>query len=217
VGAIGGMSEKVRTESLDEGETDQSQEQANDKNIPENHESQETQEPEPETAGQEDLAARVAASEEQAKEYYDRLLRISAEFDNYKKRSAREMQEVVKYANERLVKELLPVVDNLERAIMSVKQKAEAEDPLLQGVSLTLGEILKILERHKVFPIESLGQPFDPNYHQAMMQEEVTDKPPNIVTREMQKGYMIHDRLLRPALVAVSKTGSEPADNKNEI
>jgi len=212
------MSEKVRIESLDEGEKDPTEEQANAKHgTAENFESNETQEPEPETADQKDLAARLEASEEQAKDYYDRLLRVSAEFDNYKKRSAREMQEVVKYANERLIKELLPVVDNLERAVMAVHQKGEPDDPLLQGVNLTLGEILKTLESHKVVPIESLGQPFDPNYHQAMMQEEVSDKPPNTVTRELQKGYMIHDRLLRPALVAVSKASSQPAENNNEI
>jgi molecular chaperone GrpE len=121
------------------------------------------------------------------------------------------MQDVVKYANEKLLKELLTVIDNLERAVNAAQpQDGDQQDPLLQGVNLTLSEVLKILQRHKVTPIESLGQPFDPNFHQAMMQEEVNDQPANTVTREMQKGYMIHDRLLRPALVAVSKAASEP-------
>ncbi len=212
VGAIGGMSEKVRIESLDENETGPIAEQS----VEENQISEKSEEPAQEAAVEEGLEDKLKASEEQAREYYDRLLRVSAEFDNFKKRSAREMQDVVKYANEKLIKELLTVVDNLERAVTAVQQEGEGEDPLLQGVNLTLNEILKILERYKVVPIQSLGQPFDPNYHQAMMQEEVDDTPANIVTRELQKGYMIHDRLLRPALVAVSKPPSQPAETNSE-
>jgi molecular chaperone GrpE len=207
------MSEKVRVESQDENTTSPAEEQSIEENqTPEESENRETAQ---EIAVDEALESKLRASEEQAREYYDRLLRVSAEFDNYKKRSTREMQDVVKYANEKLIKELLTVVDNLERAVTAVKQEGEVDDPLLQGVTLTLNEILKILGRHKVAPIQSLGQPFDPNYHQAMMQEEVDDTPPNMVTRELQKGYMIHDRLLRPALVAVSKSGNRPAEKNN--
>lgn len=212
LGAIGGMSEKVRIESLDENETGPTAEQS----IEENQISEKPEEPAQVAAVEEGLEDKLKESEEQAREYYDRLLRVSAEFDNFKKRSAREMQDVIKYANEKLIKELLTVVDNLERAVTAVQQEGEGKDPLLQGVNLTLNEILKILERHKVVPIQSLGQPFDPNYHQAMMQEEVEDTPANIVTRELQKGYMIHDRLLRPALVAVSKPRSQPAEKNGE-
>jgi len=167
-------------------------------------------------APQEDLAARLAAAEEQARDNYDRLLRVSAEFENFRKRTTREMRDVVHYANEKLAKEMLTVVDNLERAIESATTNHAQDDSLLKGVHLTLAETLKILERHHVAPIKSLGEPFDPNYHQAMLQTEAADQPPNTVVDELQKGYMIHGRLLRPALVAVSKGGGAEPDKANE-
>jgi len=174
-------------------------------------------EPEQEEASEEpSLAQQLEQAERKANDNYDKLLRVSAEFDNYKKRTAREMQDVVKYANEKLIKELLTVVDNLERAIDSAACHYDESDPLIQGVHLTLSETLKLLERHKVKPVSSLGEPFDPNYHQAMMQEEAADQPPNTVVKELQKGYLIHDRLLRPALVAVSKAGGAAKQNEDE-
>ncbi len=145
----------------------------------------------------------------QARENYDRLLRVSAEFDNYKKRADRQMEDLRKFANENLLKELLSVVDNLERAIEAARDNNSADSALIEGIDLTLNGVRKILERFQVQPIEALGKPFDPNYHQAMMQEESDDHPPNTVIRELQKGYVIHDRLLRPALVVVSKGGSQ--------
>lgn len=155
------------------------------------------------------LEAKLESAENKAQENYDRLLRLSAEFDNYKKRTSREMRDMVKYANEKFVVELLSVVDNLERAIDSASSD-NADDPLLQGVQLTLSEVLKMLERQNVKAVEAIGSLFDPNFHQAMMQEEVDDQPTNTVIREMQKGYTMHDRLIRPAMVVVSK--SKPAD-----
>lgn len=174
--------------------------------------------PSNESPAEGDLTAQLSAAEKQAQDNYERLLRVSAEFDNYKKRTAREMKEVVKYANEKIAKELLTVVDNLERAIESATAQCPPDDPLVQGVELTLSDTLKLLERHQVFPIEALGQPFDPNFHQAMMQAASEEHPPNTVVQELQKGYMIHDRLLRPSLVAVSKTGGMTNENsdKNE-
>lgn len=172
-------------------------------------------EPEPEaSATEDDVKKKLEEAERQAKDNYERILRISADFENYKKRAAREMQDLVKYANEKILKEMLTVVDNLERAIESASNHYVANDPLIQGVHLTLNETLKILERHQVKPVVSLGEPFDPSFHQAMMQEEVQDQPPNTVVKELQKGYLIHDRLLRPALVAVSKTGG-PVQQEN--
>jgi len=163
----------------------------------------------------EPLEKSLEEAEQKANDYYDKLLRVSADFDNYKKRAAREMQDLAKYANEKLIKEILTVVDNLERAIDSATGHYDENDPLIQGVHLTLSETLKILDRHQVKPLTSLGQPFDPSFHQAMMQEEVQGQPPNTVVKELQKGYLIHDRLLRPALVAVSKTGGDVKQNNN--
>ena len=127
------------------------------------------------------------------------------------------MAEFRKYANASLVKELLGVVDNLERAIESSNGSNE-DGQLSEGLDLTLKELLKIFKTFHASPIESLGKPFDPCYHQAMMQQETTDQPENIVLDELQKGYMIHDRLLRPAMVVVSKSpaGSGNDDENNK-
>ncbi len=146
----------------------------------------------------------------EAKENYDRFLRVSAEFENFKKRMAREKEDHRKYANETLLKALLPVVDNLERAIEAAGTESLAEDPFVKGVKLTLAEILKVFETFSVRPISALREPFDPVYHQAVMQEASDTHPDNTVVQELQKGYLIHDRLLRPAMVVVSKGSGKP-------
>ncbi len=150
---------------------------------------------------------------EEKKDYYDRLLRASAELDNYKKRANREMTELRKYANESLTRELLSVVDNLERAIMISTESQADEGSIVEGVDLTLKEILKILGKYHVTPLNSMGEVFDPRFHQAVGQEESEDSPSNTIIKELQKGYMIHDRLLRPAMVIVSKAKPENGDN----
>ena len=147
----------------------------------------------------------VEAAKQEAKEAYDRFLRVSAEFENYKKRSSREMDEFRKYANESFIKAMLPVVDNLERAIHSLSNDKNANNGVLDGVTMTHKEILKVLDTFGTKPIESLGKPFDPVFHQAVMQEETEEIGENTVLKELQKGYMLHDRLLRPAMVVVSK------------
>ncbi len=152
----------------------------------------------------ESLEERLAAAEEEAKTNYDRYVRLAAEFDNFRKRSAREMQDFKKFANENLVRELLPVVDNLERALVSTETPASKEKGLKEGIELTLREILRVLDKFGVTPIHSLNEPFDPAYHQAMMQEPRDNVPENTVISEMQKGYTMQDRLLRPAMVIVS-------------
>ena len=165
------------------------------------------------------LSEKLAAAESKAEESYERLLRITAEFENYKKRSEREMQDFRKYANESLVKEILPVVDNLERAlaITCSKQDDEAFKGLRKGVEMTLKGLTDTLERFKVVPLEALGEPFDPNFHQAVSQEESTEHPDNTVCKELQKGYVINDRLLRPSMVIVSRRpeGTTKEDRKD--
>jgi molecular chaperone GrpE len=152
-----------------------------------------------------EIEKKLELKEQEVKEIYDRLLRATAEFENYKKRARRESDDFKKYANESLIAALLPVVDNLQRAISSFKENDCHKATLAEGVSLTLAEILKVLEKFNVTAIESLGQPFDPNFHEAMMQESSDAHVDNTVIRELQKGYRIHDRLLRPSLVVVSK------------
>ena len=151
-----------------------------------------------------EMEAKFEAKKEEAEETYERLLRVSAEFENYKKRAAREMDEFRKYANQSLLKEMLSVVDNLELAINSSNDGEKTDQSLIKGLNLTLNEILKVFEKFNVTPIEARGKTFDPAFHEAVMREETDDYPENTVISEFQKGYLIHDRLLRPAMVVVA-------------
>jgi len=151
------------------------------------------------------LKETLEAKTQEAKESYDRFLRVSAEFENYKKRATREMSDFKKYAHESLIKELLTVVDNLERAVTSAESGDVSQDLVLEGLRLTVKDILRIFEKFGVKPIEALDQAFDPAYHQAVMQKESGDGSDQNVLEELQRGYMIHERLLRPAMVVVSK------------
>lgn len=157
---------------------------------------------------EEALSAKLEKAQEEAKDIHSRLLRVSAEFENYKKRSARETEAFRKYANESLLKALLPVVDNLERAIESFHENSGTEACIIEGVEMTHKEILKVLEKFGVEPIESVGKPFDPSFHEAAMRQPSADHPENTVIKEFHKGYMLHDRLLRPAMVVVSSKES---------
>ena len=163
-----------------------------------------------------ELEAELDATREEAKETYDRLLRVSAEFENYKKRSARELDDFRKFANQSLLKEMLSVVDNLELAINSANENKNQDNSLKAGLDLTHKEILRVFKKFSVTPIESQGNAFDPTFHEAVMQEETDEYPENTVINEMQKGYLIHDRLLRPAMVVVAKPKMKPSDKKSE-
>jgi molecular chaperone GrpE len=163
-----------------------------------------------------ELEEKFKKSEEDARQSYDRYLRVSADFENYKKRTVREMDDFRKFANQSLVKELLPIVDNLELAIKSAKENKNVDNCLLDGVDLTLKEILKIFEKYNIKPIEALGKTFDPRYHEAVMREETDKHPENVITNEMQKGYLIHDRLLRPSMVVVAAPKKSDDDKEKD-
>jgi molecular chaperone GrpE len=157
-------------------------------------------------------AAGLEAKEKELKETHDRLLRTTAEFENYKKRMAREMDEFRKYANQSLLRELLSIVDHIELALQAAGG-AGSEKTIADGLGLTLKELMRILEKFNVTPVESTGQPFNPEVHEAILREHSDSLPENAVVREMQKGYMINGRLLRPALVAVAaRPAAEPGD-----
>ena len=161
------------------------------------------------------MEARLESMEQESKDSHDRFLRVSAEFENYKKRAAREMNDFRKFANESFAKAMLSVVDNLDRAIESSSDDDHSNSSVVEGVNMTLKEILKIFEQFGVKPFESLGKTFDPAVHQAVMQGESDDHPEKTILNELEKGYMIHDRLLRPAMVVVSKkTESENQENQ---
>jgi molecular chaperone GrpE len=165
----------------------------------------------PEASEIDRLTSKLEEAEKESKENYDRFLRVSAEFENYRKRAARDQAEFKKFSNESLIRALLPIVDDLERAVQSAGDGSGAIDAIRQGVSLTLENILNVLENFHVEQIRALEQPFDPNFHEAVMQENDAAYPDNTVIRELQKGYLLNGRLLRPAMVVVSRSnGTNP-------
>ncbi len=157
---------------------------------------------------------KLIAAQEEIAGYRDKMLRAAAEFDNYKKRMERDRNAVMKYVGEHILREILPVVDNLERALaQGAVEGVEAETKLaalLEGVQLTLKCLLVTLEKFEVRSIDSVGQPFDPNVQEALAMEASDTVPANHVLSEFEKGYYYKDRLLRVARVIVSsgKTGS---------
>jgi molecular chaperone GrpE len=131
----------------------------------------------------------------------DRLLRTAAEFDNYRKRMDRERRDLAEYTAGEVMKDLLPIIDNLERALHA----AEQDDPLRKGVELIHKQMLEMLRKRGVTPIEALGADFDPNFHQAVIHEESAQHREGEVMEELQRGYVVGERLLRPSMVKVAK------------
>ena len=148
-----------------------------------------------------DLEKRAVTAETQAKELHDRLLRNAADFENFKKRSKKEIDDGMAKGREQILKEVLPVIDNLERAL----KHAPGDDPLAQGVRMVEKQLLQALEKFGVTRFSALGQPFDPNMHDAIQQVETNDTAPGTVAQEYSSGYMMSGKLLRPAMVAVAK------------
>ena len=151
-----------------------------------------------------ELEAELAAAREEARQNHDKWLRERADVENVKKRVARERADLTKYANETVLKDLLPIVDNLERALEHAETGGDGQ-PLVAGVALILKSLRDVLERHGVTRIESKGAPFDPAHHHAMAHVETDEHEPNSVVEEHQPGYRLNDRLLRPALVSIAK------------
>lgn len=160
------------------------------------------------------LRENLEAKEKEAKENYDRYLRQAAELENFRKRANRDKDETVRFANESLIKDLLPVVDNLERAVAHSRGGGDGE-PLLEGIEMVLRGLFETLAKHGVMPISALGQPFDPQKHEAMAQIESDTETPNTVLEEHHKGYLLRDRLLRPALVSVAKAPKSQGKKNN--
>ncbi len=168
----------------------------------------------PETNSCKQEKSEIEACQDQLTAERDRVLRLSAEFENYKKRSSKELSEFKKFANETLLKQLLTVVDNLERAISAARENENDGSALLEGVEMTYKEMLRILAAFSVTPVDAQGKSFDPVFHQAVTQQESVDHPENTVVAELQKGYLFHDRLIRPSMVVVSKAMTENETEK---
>ncbi len=157
--------------------------------------------------GGSDVAARLAAAEKEKKDNWDRYLRAAADLENLRKRQKRETDDAKFEAKSKTLKEMLPVVDNLERAIEHAVSQQGETNPIIDGIQLVLRQFLTAFERLDVHPIDTAGQPFDPNLHEAISQQE-SDAPPGTIVQQLQRGYRLGDRLLRPALVVVAKPKS---------
>jgi molecular chaperone GrpE len=161
------------------------------------------------------LREAVAAKTREVEGLQDRLLRLQAEFENFKKRMAREKTEYLKYAHEGLILEFLPILDNLERAMASARTEAGSTS-LLEGIEMIARLFRAVLEKAGVKPMEVVGQPFDPIYHQAVEQVESSHGEPSVVVGEVQRGYLIEGRVLRPAMVKVSRITPPGAGGKRD-
>lgn len=138
----------------------------------------------------------------------DRFLRLQAELENYRKRAAREMQDVRRYAGLPLMRDVLPVLDNMDRAIAAAEKTHDAAS-LLEGVKMVAQQLTDVLQRHDCVKINALHEPFDPHLHEAILQQPSGDHPPGTVVGETQTGYQLHDRVVRPSQVIVSAQSTE--------
>lgn len=154
------------------------------------------------------LQQQLEEAQSEVRANQDRFLRERAELENFKKRMQREKAEALRFACEPLIRDILPVVDNLERAVEHGVGNGQS---VLDGVRLVLKSLLDVLDRHGVKRVDAVGQPFDPSRHEAMAQVESTEHEPNHVVEQYHRGYLLHDRLLRPALVTVSRRRSAGA------
>jgi molecular chaperone GrpE len=158
-----------------------------------------------EAATEQDLVAELDAVREEAQVNKDRYLRAEAEMANLRRRVERDIENAHKFGQEKLVREVLDVVDNLERTLAAVESQTAEVKPLMEGVEMTLKHLLDTLVKFNITVINPEGEPFDPQHHQAMSMLENPDMEPNTVMAVMQKGYALHGRLVRPAMVMVSK------------
>ncbi len=178
-------------------------------------------------AAEHPLTAQLQQLEEELKETRDRLLRAHAELDNYRKRAARELEDQRRYAELTLLRDLIPVLDNMHRAVQAA-QNATDPQGLIQGFQMVTAQLEEVLARHHCLRIEAEGQPFEPHFHEAVAQEHSTEVPANTVLRVLQQGYRLFDRVVRPARVVVcsgpppsfgsaTRENQDPNENKKNL
>ena len=170
---------------------------------------QESDEGTDENAGPETLTE----AQEAIAELNERIVRLTADFDNFRKRAQREKDEARQFANQGLLEKLLPVLDNFEMALTAVK---DADPSVRDGVRMILDQLLGVLKESGVEPVDAMGQPFDPNLHEALSQEETTEVEEGTVVQQVQRGYKLNDRLVRPARVVVAKAPGAAEEAPNE-
>lgn len=156
-----------------------------------------------------ELRKQLAAKTDEATAFQDKYVRLVAEMENYKRVSQREQKNSIRFGNEAILKDILPTLDNLERAIAAAKASGTpGSEALIQGVELTLKSLVENLGKHGVKAVASVGELFDPTHHQAVAQVESDSVAPGHVVEEFQKGYALHDRVLRAAMVSVAGSGA---------
>jgi molecular chaperone GrpE len=174
--------------------------------------------PPPETVGIAPVADEALL--QQVADMKDQVLRTMAEMENVRARARRDVEESSKYAVAGFARDIISVLENLYRAAASVPPEARTESPLLntlgQGIDMTLSEFLNVIQRHGIKRIDPLGQPFDHNFHQAVVQIDSQDQAPGTILQVLQAGYVLHDRLLRPAMVGVAKA-AQPAEGSQQV
>lgn len=188
--------EKVKEVSLEE-----SREQAEEGLEPEPRKEKETP---LEKMTKAELLEKVKEAQELEEKNFDLYLRSQAEIENVKKRAQKEKTELAKFSNESLIKQLLPVADSLEKAIAH-SEEGNSIDALREGVKLTLKGLMDTLKRAGLEEVKSVDEPFDPNFHEAVSEQEDSSVKPGTVTKELQKGYLLNERLIRPSMVVISK------------
>ena len=151
-----------------------------------------------------ELLEKIEELKEESKKNFDLYLRSQADIENIKKRNKKDKEDWIRYSNETLIKEMLPVIDNLEKAI-SHSQDENSFDALKEGVKLTLKGFIDTLAKSGLEEVKAQGEPFDPSYHQAVSQQEDNDVEVGVILEELQRGYTLNERLIRPAMVVISK------------
>jgi len=166
----------------------------------------------PAPAGEPLSEPQIAELKEQAakaQQYYEQLLRATADLDNYKKRTARERQDAIKYANESLLEKIIPILDNFEMALTAANATNTSVPSLQAGITMIHQQLNSAMAGAGLEEIDANGKPFDPNLHEALSQQETDDVPEGQVVQQTRKGYKLRDRLLRPASVVVAKKPAE--------
>jgi molecular chaperone GrpE len=162
------------------------------------------EEPQNNESNEAKLQAEIESLKKEKEEVYQRLLRAQADFENFRRRTTKERENDLKYRSQEVVMELLPVIDNFERALQ-VEVTGEGAEKFVEGMKMIYRQLLQVLENSGVEEIKAEGEPFDPHVHQAVMQVEEADKESNMVIEVFQKGYKLKDRVIRPAMVKVSQ------------
>jgi molecular chaperone GrpE len=157
----------------------------------------------PEEMTKQELLKKLSETQEQAQNNYDLYMRTYAEMENIKKRGIKEREELAKYANESLIREMLPMIDSLDKAIAHARDDQDSS-ALIEGLELTRDGLMKTLEKAGLEAVEALGKPFDPNFHEAVSQQKDDTVAPGHVMIELQKGYVLNGRLIRPSTVVIS-------------